>query len=123
MAPDIVIVTGDLTADGRPAELDDVREALEELAPIPRVVIPGNRDLVPSVGAPGEARPLPLDADLDDFLALEPALDPRPRGLRDGRVGDSGGSRRRARHVDGAMDRRDLGDPGSRSTPAPTSMS
>jgi len=37
-------------------------------------VVPGNRDLVPSVGPPGEARPLPVDSDLDFFLALEPAL-------------------------------------------------
>jgi Icc protein len=74
LEPDVVVVTGDLTADGRPAELDAVAGALARLDPIPRVVIPGNRDLVRSIGAPGEARPLPVDADLDYFLALEPAL-------------------------------------------------
>ncbi len=72
-APDLAVVTGDLTADGRPDELDAVHRALRRLA-VPRLVIPGNRDLVPSVGAPGEARALPVDADLDDFLALEPVL-------------------------------------------------
>jgi 3',5'-cyclic AMP phosphodiesterase CpdA len=73
-APDVVIVTGDLSADRRPEELDAVAVALDGLGPIPRVVIPGNRDLEPSIGPPGEARPLPLDSDLDYFLALEPAL-------------------------------------------------
>jgi 3',5'-cyclic AMP phosphodiesterase CpdA len=72
--PDLVVVTGDLSADGRPAELDAVAAELERFGPIPRVVVPGNRDLVPSVGPPGEARPLPVDSDLDFFLALEPAL-------------------------------------------------
>ena len=72
--PDLVVVTGDLSADGRPAELDMVAAELERFGPVPRVVVPGNRDLVPSVGPPGEARPLPADSDLDFFLALEPAL-------------------------------------------------
>jgi 3',5'-cyclic AMP phosphodiesterase CpdA len=72
--PDLIVVTGDLSADGRPSELDAVAEELERFGPIPRVVVPGNRDLVPSVGPPGEARPLPVDSDLDFFLALEPAL-------------------------------------------------
>ncbi len=72
--PDVVVVTGDLTADGRPSELDAVAEALAGLDPIPRVVIPGNRDLAASVGVPGDARPSPVDSDLDYFLALEPAL-------------------------------------------------
>jgi 3',5'-cyclic AMP phosphodiesterase CpdA len=72
--PDLVVVSGDLSADGRPAELDAVAAELERFGPIPRVVVPGNRDLVPSVGPPGEARPLPVDSDLDFFLALEPAL-------------------------------------------------
>ena len=83
--PDLVVVTGDLSADGRPAELDAVDAELERFGPIPRVVTPGNRDLVPSVGPPGEARPLPADSDLDFFLALEPALgfgfDDPPIGL------------------------------------------
>jgi len=72
--PDLVVVSGDLSADGRPSELDAVAAELERFGPIPRVVVPGNRDLVPSVGPPGEARPLPVDSDLDFFLALEPAL-------------------------------------------------
>jgi 3',5'-cyclic AMP phosphodiesterase CpdA len=72
--PDLVIVTGDLSADGRPAELDEVSHELARFGRVPRVVIPGNRDLEPSVGPPGEARPLPVDSDLDYFLALEPAL-------------------------------------------------
>jgi len=72
--PDLVVVSGDLSADGRPLELDAVAAELERFGPIPRVVVPGNRDLVPSVGPPGEARPLPVDSDLDFFLALEPAL-------------------------------------------------
>jgi len=72
--PDLVVVTGDLSADGRPGELDIVAAELERFGSVPRVVLPGNRDLVPSVGPPGEARPLPADSDLDYFLALEPAL-------------------------------------------------
>ncbi|MFI5198781.1 MAG: metallophosphoesterase family protein [Candidatus Limnocylindrales bacterium] len=72
--PDLVVVTGDLSADGRPAELDAVALELARFDPVPRVILPGNRDLVPSVGPPGEARPLPADSDLDFFLALEPAL-------------------------------------------------
>ena len=72
--PDLVIVTGDLSADGRPSELHEVARELARFGAIPRVVIPGNRDLEPSVGPPGEARPLPVDSDLDYFLALEPAL-------------------------------------------------
>ena len=67
-------MTGDLSADGRPAELDTVGRELARFGDVPRVVIPGNRDLEPSVGPPGEARPLPVDSDLDYFLALEPAL-------------------------------------------------
>ena len=72
--PDLVVVTGDLSADGRPAELDEVARELGRFGSVPRVVIPGNRDLEPSVGPPGESRPLPVDSDLDYFLALEPAL-------------------------------------------------
>ena len=72
--PDLVVVTGDLSANGRPAELDAVAAELDRLGPIPRVVLPGNRDLVPSVGPPGESIALPVDSDLDYFLSLEPAL-------------------------------------------------
>jgi 3',5'-cyclic AMP phosphodiesterase CpdA len=72
--PDVVIVTGDLSADGRPTDLDAVAAALARFGTIPRLILPGNRDLVPSVGPPGEARSLPVDSDLDYFLALEPAL-------------------------------------------------
>ena len=72
--PDLVVVSGDLSADGRPAELDAVAAELARFGSVPRVVVPGNRDLVPSIGPPGEARPLPVDSDLDFFLALEPAL-------------------------------------------------
>ncbi len=50
------------------------------------MVVPGNRDLVPSVGPPGEARPLPVDSDLDFFLALEPALG---FGFDDGAAGQA----------------------------------
>jgi 3',5'-cyclic AMP phosphodiesterase CpdA len=72
--PDLVVVTGDLSAGGRPTELDAVAAALDRFGAIDRVVLPGNRDLVPSEGPPGEARTLPPDSDLDYFLALEPAL-------------------------------------------------
>jgi 3',5'-cyclic AMP phosphodiesterase CpdA len=73
-APDLVIVTGDLTAGGRPDELDAVSEELDRFGPIPRFVLPGNRDIEPSSGVPGEAVRLPVESDLDYFLALEPAL-------------------------------------------------
>jgi len=72
--PDLVVVSGDLSADGRAFELDVVRRALERFGAVPRIVLPGNRDLVPSVGPPGEARSLPVGSDLDFFLTLEPAL-------------------------------------------------
>jgi 3',5'-cyclic AMP phosphodiesterase CpdA len=72
--PDLVVVTGDLSADGRPAELEAVARELARFGEVPRVVLPGNRDLVASAGPPGEARTLPTDSDLDYFLALEPAL-------------------------------------------------
>ena len=72
--PDAVVVTGDLTAWGRPEELDAVAMELARFGEVPRLVIPGNRDLEPSVGPPGEARALPVDSDLDYFLTLEPAL-------------------------------------------------
>jgi 3',5'-cyclic AMP phosphodiesterase CpdA len=72
--PDVVIVTGDLSAGGRPEELDAVARELDRFGAVPRIVIPGNRDLVATVGPPGEARELPVDSDLDYFLALEPAL-------------------------------------------------
>ena len=72
--PDLVVVTGDLSANGRPSELDEVMRELARFGDVPRVVIPGNRDLQPSVGPPGEGRPMPVDSDLDYFLALEPAL-------------------------------------------------
>jgi 3',5'-cyclic AMP phosphodiesterase CpdA len=74
LAPDVVVVTGDLTAAGRPAELDAVLAELERLGDVPRVAIPGNRDLEPSIGPPGEARRLDGDSDLDYFLMLEPAM-------------------------------------------------
>jgi len=73
-APDLVVVTGDLSADGRPAELDEVARELGRFGSVPRVVLPGNRDLEPTVGPPGEARSVSVDSDLDYFLALEPAL-------------------------------------------------
>ncbi len=72
--PDLVVVTGDLSADGRTDQLDDVRDMLRRLSDIPMLIVPGNRDLEPSSGPPGEAQPLPVDSDLDYFLALEPAL-------------------------------------------------
>jgi 3',5'-cyclic AMP phosphodiesterase CpdA len=72
--PDIVVVTGDLSADGRTAELREVARELARFGSVPTVVIPGNRDLVPTAGPPGEARALPVDSDLDYFLALEPTL-------------------------------------------------
>jgi 3',5'-cyclic AMP phosphodiesterase CpdA len=72
--PEVVVVTGDLTGAGRPSELDAVLRQLDRLGDVPRVVIPGNRDLEPSVGPPGDARRLPLDTDLDYFLTLEPGL-------------------------------------------------
>jgi 3',5'-cyclic AMP phosphodiesterase CpdA len=72
--PDLVIVTGDLSAGGRPDDLDEVADELARLRAVPRIVIPGNRDLEPSIGPPGEATPRPIDSDLDYFLALEPAM-------------------------------------------------
>lgn len=72
--PDVVVVTGDLSANARFAELDEVARALARFGRVPRVVIPGNRDLEPSSGPPGEARRLPVESDLEYFLALEPAL-------------------------------------------------
>lgn len=42
-APDLVIVTGDLVDEGRPAEYAMVRELLAALTP-PYIVMPGNHD-------------------------------------------------------------------------------
>jgi 3',5'-cyclic AMP phosphodiesterase CpdA len=86
--PDLVAVTGDLTADGTPRQLDDVREAFVRFGGLPLLIVPGNRDLDASSGPPGEAEALPDDSDLDFFLALEPAL---ALGLEDGDtdVGDA----------------------------------
>ena len=73
--PDLVVVTGDLSADGRPAELDEVALELARFGADPAGRHP--RQSRPRAGRwvrPGEARPLPVDSDLDYFLALEPAL-------------------------------------------------
>ena len=74
LSPDVVVVTGDLTASGRASELDAALAELDRLGDVPRVVIPGNRDLEPSAGPPGEARRIGVDSDLDYFLMLEPAM-------------------------------------------------
>jgi 3',5'-cyclic AMP phosphodiesterase CpdA len=92
LRPDLVVVTGDLSADGRPAELDAVAAELERFGSVPRVVIPGNRDLEPSAGPPGEARALPVDSDLDFFLTLEPALTLGFEGGADAAGGDDLGT-------------------------------
>ena len=68
--PDVVVVTGDLSASGRPSELDDVARALEVLDPLPRLVIAGNRDLEPSTGPPGDAQALPADSDLESTFGM-----------------------------------------------------
>lgn len=72
--PDLVVVTGDLSARGQADELAAVAAELERFGSIPRLVLPGNRDLEASAGAPGESVRLPVESDLDYFLALEPAL-------------------------------------------------
>ena len=72
--PDLVIVTGDLSASGQASELEAVAAELDRFGSTPRLVIPGNRDVEASSGAPGEAVRLPVESDLDYFLALEPAL-------------------------------------------------
>lgn len=45
-APDVVVVSGDLTQRARPRELDAARAFLERL-PFARVVVPGNHDVAP----------------------------------------------------------------------------
>ena len=74
LRPDVVVVTGDLSANGQPDELAAVAQELDRFGSVPRFVLPGNRDLEASVGAPGEALRIPVESDLDYFLALEPAL-------------------------------------------------
>lgn len=74
LQPDVVVVTGDLSANGQADELAAVAQELERFGSVPRLVLPGNRDLEASVGAPGEALRIPVESDLDYFLALEPAL-------------------------------------------------
>lgn len=85
-----VVVTGDLSADGRPDELDAVAAELARFDDIPRVVITGHRDLAQRRATGRGAQP-PVDSDLDYFLALEPALtlgfDDPPRGDPDDRDG------------------------------------
>jgi diadenosine tetraphosphatase ApaH/serine/threonine PP2A family protein phosphatase len=67
-------VTGDLSANGQADELAVVAAELARFGSVPTVVLPGNRDLEASAGAPGEAVRIPVESDLDYFLALEPAL-------------------------------------------------
>lgn len=49
LAPDLVVLSGDLTAAGRPRELAEVGAALGALDGVPLVHVPGNRDL-PELG-------------------------------------------------------------------------
>ena len=53
--PDLVVVTGDLSARGQADELEAVAAELERFGDVPRLVLPGNRDLEASAGAPGES--------------------------------------------------------------------
>jgi 3',5'-cyclic AMP phosphodiesterase CpdA len=45
LAPDLVVISGDLTQRAKPAEYRVVRSFLEALAPCPVVVTPGNHDV------------------------------------------------------------------------------
>ena len=44
LAPDVVVVSGDLTQRARPAEFQAARRFLNEL-PAPQIVVPGNHDV------------------------------------------------------------------------------
>src|ERR671932_971076 len=44
LAPDVVIVSGDLTGDGLRGEYVEAREALDQIACERKIVIPGNHD-------------------------------------------------------------------------------
>lgn len=44
--PDLIVVTGDVTEDARPAQFERARGFLDSL-PFPRLVVPGNHDIAP----------------------------------------------------------------------------
>lgn len=73
--PDIVLLTGDLTNDGRPGEYDHLAELLEPLS-MPIVAVPGNHDdrtqLRNRFDLPGGAADDPIDhvVELDDRVRL-----------------------------------------------------
>jgi len=45
IAPDLIVVSGDLTQRARAAQFSDAARFIESLHPCPRVVIPGNHDI------------------------------------------------------------------------------
>ena len=45
MAPDVLVVSGDITQRAKPKEFRAARDYFEQLPPIPRVIVPGNHDI------------------------------------------------------------------------------
>ena len=92
--PDLVLVTGDLTADGRPEEYRHLAAALADL-PAPVLLIPGNhddRDAMASVlPRPDSAVPVPAQLGWQAVVDVGPlrivALDSVVPGLPSGRLG------------------------------------
>jgi 3',5'-cyclic AMP phosphodiesterase CpdA len=44
-APDLLVVSGDLTQRAKPAQFAEARTYLDRLPPIPRVIVPGTHDV------------------------------------------------------------------------------
>jgi 3',5'-cyclic AMP phosphodiesterase CpdA len=89
--PDAVIVTGDLTGHGQPAEYAAAREALDELA-VPYFVIPGNHDRRDALLAafPGHAWATDdglIQYVVDDLPVRLVALDTVEEGQDEGHLG------------------------------------
>ena len=45
MAPDVLVISGDITQRAKPREFKAARDYFERLPPIPRVIVPGNHDI------------------------------------------------------------------------------
>lgn len=66
LAPDVVVVSGDVSQRARPSELEASRRFLDRL-PAPHVVVPGNHDIAPWMA--------PLERLFDPFLRYATRID------------------------------------------------
>lgn len=77
LAPDLVVITGDLTAQALPEEFEKARVALDPvLGRVPTFVIPGNHD----VYTPGAKRERRIEAWFGDWMGLGGPVTRRDEG-------------------------------------------